>query len=138
MSLADICNLLLVTFAGIALYVGLKQVAISREISALSAYESYHMTCINHPEFSAGFAFDKASELEIERYRMFVLYALMTGERILNLFPKDKLWIFAIEDDVRIHQEFLSSDHFRPYRGKQDPKMSALIERVLSQFEDSA
>ena len=59
-------NLAIAIFAAIALYIGLRQVKDSREVSALSAYENYHILCLQYPKYSIGLQnFDELSEEEL-------------------------------------------------------------------------
>lgn len=121
-------------FAGVALFVGLRQVRISHEVGALEAYENYHMTCLQYPQFSSGrLNFERCSATERDCYLTFVLYALMTGERVLRLFPKDQTWVFAVKDDIRLHRRFIASPHFRNYRRFQDRMIRWLIVEVLKE-----
>jgi len=133
-ALSIVTNVLLTLFAGIALYVGYRQILISNEIAARSAYESYHLLCMQHPRFSAGMV-DPAtcSAEEQEAYTVFVLYMLMTGERIYTLFPKDRGWLFAIEEDVRNHRRFISSPLFAKHLANQEWVTAKLIRRVLAE-----
>jgi len=121
-------------FAGIALIVGVRQVHISREVSALSAYESYHIACLQYPEFAGGMTdWRRASSQRRDCYTTFVLFALMTGERVLKLFPRDDTWIYAVKDDIRLHRDIIGSDEFRGYRDHQDPLIRQLIEEVVDE-----
>ena len=129
-----IANVLIATIAGIALYIGWRQVHVSRELSALEAYENYHLVTVEHPKFAGGtIDFEKASSDERECYSCYVSYALMTGERIMSLFPRDEGWVEAIKDDIRIHRAFIASDHFTPYRENQTDRMAELIREVLAE-----
>jgi hypothetical protein len=131
-------NLMVAIFAGIALFVGIRQIHISREVSALAAYENYHMACLQYPEFAGGrLDFVACDPKKFDCYCTFVLYALMTGERVLKLFPDDKDWIYAVKDDIRLHRRFIRSDHFVGYRNHQHETIQRLIHDVLAECEDA-
>jgi len=133
-TISAIANVAVALFAAIALWVGWRQVLLSREMSALEAYENYHVVAVEHPEFASGrFDFEAAAPDEVERYCLFVHFVLMAGERVLRLFPNDRAWTFAVEDDVRIHRRFISSVYFEEYLAYQDPRMSVIIQRVLKE-----
>ncbi len=132
--ISAMANVVVAIIAGIALYIGWRQVHVSREISALEAYENYHLVSLDHPKFATGnIDFDKASAEHRECYSCYVSYALMTGERIMSLFPHDEGWVEAIKDDIRIHRSFIASDHFKSYRDNQTERMSELICEVLAE-----
>ena len=127
-------NVLVAIFAGIALFIGIRQVNISREVSALSAYENYHMACLQYPDFAGGrINHSKCDPKTLDCYLTFVLYALMTGERVLKLFPADETWVYAVKDDIRLHRSLIASDYFAGYRAHQDPVIRALIDEVLEE-----
>ncbi|HMG48251.1 MAG TPA: hypothetical protein VK614_12415 [Allosphingosinicella sp.] len=129
-----VTNVLLTIFAATALYVGYRQIAISNEIAARSAYESYHLLCLQYPELSCGdIEYEDLGKEQLDKYTVFVLYMLMTGERVYALFPHDAGWAFALEDDVRKHRRFISSPYFAEHRSKQEWLTQALIERVLAE-----
>lgn len=132
LNLSGACNLALAIFAGIALLVGVRQAYISREVSALTAYESYHLACLQYPDLACGRVDWRRSGVQRrEHYTTFVLFALMTGERVIKLFPRDKTWLHALKDDIRIHRDFISSDQFRIYRENQYWRICRLIEEVI-------
>ncbi|HEX8123966.1 MAG TPA: hypothetical protein VF548_00110 [Allosphingosinicella sp.] len=121
-------------FAGVALFIGWRQVGISRELSALSAYEQYHLASLQHPQFGSGtFNTDGASEEQLSCYRVFVSFCLMTGERILSLFPTDPFWRAAIKDDVLIHARLIRSPIFQKHLENQIPLMRQLIDEAFSE-----
>ncbi len=127
-----VANVAIALFAGIALFVAIRQIHISREVSSLSAYESYHLACLQYPDFATGLrACDPAKR---DCYLTFVLFALMTGERVLKLFPKDETWIYAVKDDIRLHRDIIASDYFRGYREHQDLAIRQLIDEVLAEL----
>ena len=134
LDVSEASNLAIALFACVALLVGIHQVFISREVSALSAYESYHLACLEHPDFSCGRVdWRRCGEQRRECYTTFVLFALMTGERVIKLFPRDRTWIHAVKDDIRIHRDFIASEGFRPYRENQYWRICRLIEEVLAE-----
>jgi hypothetical protein len=127
-------NVLLTLFAATALYVGYRQILISNEIAARSAYENYHLLCLQYADLSCGDVnFEKFNSVDLDRYTVFVLYMLMTGERVYTLFPHDAGWRFALEDDVRKHKKFISSPHFAAHRHQQGWLTQDLIEHVLAE-----
>ena len=132
--LAPVTNLLIALFAGVALIVAVRQIKISREISALAAYENYHLLCLQYPRFAGGrLDYENSDPDELDSYIVFVLYMLMTGERIFALFPREPGWCHAIEDDIRIHRRFIASEQFREYRENQEWQIKSLIDKVLSE-----
>ncbi len=131
---SDASNLALAVFAAIALIVGVHQVHISREVSALTAYESYHLACLQYPDLAcANVGWKRCGEVRREHYCTFVLFALMTGERVIKLFPRDPTWIHAVKDDIRIHRDFIASDGFKSFRENQNWRVCRLIEEVLEE-----
>lgn len=127
-------NVIVASAASIALWIGWRQVSISREISALEAYENYHLLCLQYPKYSTGrIDFEKSKADELDSYTVFVLYTLMIGERIYSLFPNDKGWMFSIEEDIRIHRRFIASDIFSYHLHNQQWLIRPLIERVLEE-----
>jgi hypothetical protein len=132
-----IADVVVALFAGAALVIGWRQVRISRELSALEAYEHYHLLCLQHPKFSGGaFGFEACSAQDRDSYCTFVLFALMTGERILNIFPRNESWRESIRDDIRIHRRLIRSTHFEAYKRNQVRPMSDLIDEVLAEPEE--
>lgn len=136
MSLAEAISAtssIVVGFAAVAaLILAWFQVRVSREISAISAYEDYHKLSLQYPEFGLGADHEKLSELDKRRYLFFVLYALMVGERIFLMSRAGREWTDAIESDVRLHKKFMLSDEFSTYRA-QDWAINPIIERVLAE-----
>lgn len=125
-------DVVVAVFAGVALWVGLRQVRISHEIGALQAYENYHMACLQYPAFASGrLDFEKCAQEKRDCYVTFVLYALMTGERVLRLFPRDPSWVHAVKDDIRLHRRLIVSSAFRHYRRQQDTAIRRLVIEVL-------
>lgn len=134
LNVSEASDLAVALFACIALLVGIHQIFISREVSALSAYESYHLACLEHPDLSCGRVdWRRCGEQRRECYTTFVLFALMTGERVIKLFPRDRTWIHAVKDDIRIHRDIIASESFRSYRENQYWRICRLIEEVLSE-----
>lgn len=117
-----------------ALIIAWRQVQASKQLSALEAYERYHILCLEYPNFGSGqVRLENAKRLETDQYCVFVSYALMTAERILMQFPSDEAWVEAVKDDIRIHRKMISSDYFKPYRHNQTAVVASLIEEVLSE-----
>jgi hypothetical protein len=132
--ISSIFNGLVAAAALAALYLGWRQVGISRELSALEAYENYHLTCLQYPEFSCGgVEFDKFDENHLRKYEVYVLYTLMMGERIFALFPNDVGWRYSICDDIRMHRQFIESEHFSEHLAHQGWKILPLIKSVLAE-----
>ena len=129
-------NLVLALTAGIALFLAWRQIAISRELGALEAYENYHIICLQYPEMASGKVnFGDFDHDKLRQYEMFVLYTLMVAERIFALFPHDKEWRFSIEDDVRMHVEFIRSEHFVGHLRKQGWSILHIITAVMNEDE---
>lgn len=119
--------------ATIGLILAWRQISVSREVAAQTAYEAYHHLAILHPALGAGqIDFNSVAEEDRERYRWFVLSMLLTVERILALFPNDRYWRAALEDDIRIHKTFISSESFASHLGSLDPSVIRLIQSVLN------
>lgn len=129
-----LANLIIALCAGAALIFAVRQIHISREVSSLSAYESYHLACLQYPEFATGLLdWRECDPIKRDCYLTFVLFALMTGERVLKLFPREETWIFAVKDDIRLHRDFIGSPDFKEFRENQDPAIRRLIDEVLSE-----
>lgn len=115
-----------------ALFFARQQIRISREIDALNAYEKHHHLCLQYPEFCSGHFFETGkSPAAQSQYFTFVMSTLLTIERILVLFPKDKAWRAAFVDDLKRHEAFLRSEMFGPRRASLSPELLALIDRHL-------
>jgi hypothetical protein len=130
--ISAVSNLIVAAAAAAALYIGWRQVTISREISALEAYEDYHRLCIEYPEFSDGADVDELSEIDKKRYVSFVLFVMMTGERVYSLFPNDDSWCDSLRDDFRTHRHLLEHEVFSTFR-RQKWLTGALLESVLAE-----
>lgn len=112
-----VANIIIAGAAAAALYLGWRQIGISRELSALEAYENYHMMCLQYPEFSNGDVdYEGLDKIELSQYTVYVLYTLMMVERIHALFPKDEGWHFSICDDIRMHEIYRLGRLFPPSR----------------------
>jgi len=117
----------IVAIAG--LFVAMRQIRSSREVEALNAYEKYHHLCLEYPEFGTGdFDWASAEPVERRRYFVFVLSVLLTIERILVLFPRDRVWRAAFLDDLDCHERFLRSDEFVMYQPAIDKAVLRLVE----------
>ncbi|CAN0481388.1 unnamed protein product, partial [Phaeothamnion confervicola] len=104
----------LAAFCG--LLIAWRQIGVSRQVAAQNAYEAYHHVVIASPQLGRGtFDFSRAKGDDRERYRWFVLSMLLTVERILTLFPKDKQWAVALEQDIILHHRFIESEWFEPH-----------------------
>jgi hypothetical protein len=124
--------------AGLALYLAWRQIGVSRELSALDAYENYHSMCLQYPEFSCGnVPFKRFASAKRRQYEVYVLYTLMMDERIYALFPNDEAWLFSIKDDIRLHSEFIASPHFIEHLSNQGWKILPIIEEVLAESRSS-
>lgn len=120
-------------FAVVGLLVALRQLRASREMNAQTAYEEYHHLVLQHSEIGVGlFNYDTASDIEKHKYRWFILSMLLTVERILTLFPRDKNWRSALEQDIVIHAPFLMSPAFAVHRESLDSRVCKLIDSVLA------
>jgi hypothetical protein len=130
----SVANIVVAAIAALALFLAWRQIGVSRELSALEAYENYHSMCLQHSEFSSGkvdFAsFDAAKR---QQYQVYVLYTLMMDERIFALFPKDAGWIFSIKDDIEMHWEYIASPYFSDHLANQQWKILPLIQEVLAE-----
>jgi hypothetical protein len=136
LDISTISNLSVAIFAGVALFLAWQQIKISREMSALSAYENYHILCLQYQNFAGGrFDFEKCTADERDAYTVFVLYTLMTGERIFTLYPNDTGWRHAVKDDVSLHYKFISSPYFEEYRANQQDLMKELIDEAIRECE---
>ena len=119
-----------IALAGVIM--AMRQLRISREMRAQDAYEAYHHLGLQYPELGTGLLDSaRASELDRRRYVWFVLSMLLTVERILTLFPRDRHWRSALEDDIRTHAKLIGSTEFAPHRESLDPKVVKLIDHVL-------
>ena len=128
-----IANLIVATVALVALFLAWRQISVSRELSALEAYENYYSMCLQYPHFSSGAVdFEKFNAAKLRQYEIYVLYTLMMDERIFALFPNDKGWIYSIEDDIRMHLSYISSLHFSEHLEHQNWKILPIIQRVIA------
>ena len=135
-TLGSLANLIVALVAMVALYMASRQIAISRELSALEAYENYHSMCLQYPEYSSGSVnFEKFDNEKLQQYQIYVLYTLMMDERIFALFPKDSGWIFSIEDDIQMHLGFIKSIHFKMHLENQNWKILPIIQRVIAKSQ---
>lgn len=115
--------------AALALLVGARQLGTAREMEALNAYEKYHHLTLDHPDLAAGnFDITAASQDERRRYVTYVLSMLLTLERVMVLFPRDRKWRAAFEDDLLPHQRFLCAEEFLWHR----ESLSPLVERFIA------
>jgi hypothetical protein len=129
-----LANILVSVTAALALYLAWRQIKISRELSALEAYEKYHEMCLQFPQFGSGHVdYEQLSKSDSRAYVIWVLYTLMIGERIFALFPKDEGWCFSIMDDIRMHRKFIASEHFAYHLQGQGWTITPLIKRVLDE-----
>ena len=133
-ALGGVANIVVAIIACVALFLAWRQIGVSRELSALQAYETYHSMCLQYSEYSSGnvdFAsFDAA---KLQQYQVYVLYTLMMDERIFALFPKDAGWIFSIKDDIEMHWEYIASSHFADHLANQQWNILPLIREVLTE-----
>jgi hypothetical protein len=140
MSLGDqivvLANLIVAVAAAVALYIGWRQIKISRELSAIAAYENHLALCLQYPRYSTGqIRFEDLSVEDLDGYIVFVHYVLTTGERIYSIFPNDKGWALAIEQDIRLHRRFIASKHFTNRLKYKTWRINTIIERVLNEPE---
>jgi len=128
----NVANITIAGAAAAALYLAWRQIGISRELSALEAYENYHMMCLQYPQFSNGNVdFEGFDKIELSQYTVYVLYTLMMVERIHALFPNDEGWRFSICDDIRMHKKFIASEVFSRHLANQQWAILPLIMTVL-------
>lgn len=115
--------------AAMGLSIAARQIQTAREIEALNGYEKYHHLCLEYPDLAcADFDHEGASAVDKQRYEVFVASMLLTIERIIVLFPRDKVWRAAFDDDIGRHAKFLGSDQFKRYRPTINPEVLELID----------
>lgn len=123
--------------AVVGLLLAAQQIHVSRELAAQTAYEAYHHLGLAHPTLATGnYDFQVAANDDREKYRWFVLSMLLTVERVLALFPNDRHWKAALQDDILIHHKFIASTYFGPHWESLDPRVKALAEEVLRGVKD--
>ncbi len=116
----------------VALFIARKQIRSTREVEALNAYEKYHHLCLLYPELGCGeFDYANSSIEERRRYITFALSMLLTVERILVLFPRNKVWRASFFDDFAQHEAFLRSSDFDEFRPTMDRGLLKLIDSFL-------
>ena len=109
----------------------LRQIRVSREIAAQDAYEAYHHFGFQYPHLSSGgFDFAAANRDDRNQYHWFVMSMLLTVEKIITLFPNDKAWRNAVEDDIAHHIEYLESNHFQTNRASLDGRVLNIIDEM--------
>lgn len=119
----------------VGVIMAMRQIQISREMRAQDAYETYHHLGLQHADLGTGLMDPQsATEADRRRYTWFVLSMLLTVERILTLFPNDKHWRAALDDDIITHAKLISSPEFAPHRASLDPKVVKLIDGVLARL----
>ena len=130
----SLANIVVAVTAGAALYLAWSQIKLSRELSALDAYERYHEMCMEYPQYVDGsLDYKTLNATERSCYETFVLYTLMIDERIYSLFPDDDAWHYSIMDDIRSHKPFIGSDDFGHHLEGQGWTITPLIKRVLAE-----
>jgi hypothetical protein len=133
-TLSDISSIVVGLIAVLALYLAWRQIAVSRELSAMEAYENYHSMCLQYAEYTSGeVEFEKFSPAKLRHYEIYVLYTLMMCERIYALFPDDAGWLFSIEDDIKMHLPFIKSEFFATQLDNQQWNILPIIKRVINE-----
>lgn len=115
----DWASVITAGIAFVALIGAIWQVKVSRtsqrEATASQLYANYLALAVANPMLAGGYVSAPPNgdvNEEFERYEWFVSLMLHAFEQILDLTSGDLVWQQAISDQIKYHEEYLSSPRF--------------------------
>jgi hypothetical protein len=112
----------------------------NREIAAKAVYAEYLRLAFDHPEFAnpkiaevdyVALTFN-GDRVQFERYEWFVSFMVSAYEEIDEL-TRDSSWQTEIEANLRYHQGYFASEHYRRsgYVQNLGSRMARLVQRLF-------